>query len=436
MPNTPIVRTEFAAALNQIVSDRNISIQAVLDSIKEALLTAYRKQYDDQLDENYHYFATVDENNGESKIFRAPVLARDPETELVTDWDESKEEDVTPAGFGRIAAQTAKQVILQKIREAERDQILADFSQKIGEVVTAQVLRMERRAVILDLGGRGQGFMPPEEQMRGEFYQMNSRIKVLIKDIRETYKGRRVVVSRADKQLVVGLFEKEVPELSAGAVEIVSISREAGVRTKLAVRSTQDGVDPVGACVGQRGIRVQQIIQELNNEKIDIIPFSENRELYLQAALAPAENLKIEFNDKKNKAVVTVPADQVSLAIGRGGQNVRLAANLLDLNITVVSDGKVQQDVSGQEEYEIDLIEGLSAEAREFLIMRKFTTTADLVRFQDKWEEETEFLAEDQKKLIRQYLKQQEELEKAKEAAAQQKADQIQASTTDQSQEK
>lgn len=417
MPTTNIVRTEFAAAVSQITNDRNISTQAVIDSIKQALISAYRKNNEDQLDEAYYHFAQVDENTGESKIFRSPVLSRDEETGEIKDWDEQKIEDVTPAGFGRIAAQTAKQVILQKIREAEQDQILSDFSQRMGEVMTAQVLRMDGRTVVVDLGGRGQGFMPPEEQMRGEFYRMNGRIQVLIKDIRETYRGRRVVVSRSDHQLVSGLFAKEVPEVAAGAVEIVSIAREAGVRTKLAVRSTQEGVDPVGSCVGQRGVRVQQIITELNNEKIDIIPFSENEDTYLQSALSPAEGLKIEFDKDKHTAVVTVPAEQLSLAIGRGGQNVRLAAKLTGWRITIVSDGKVESEVTGEEEYEIDSLEGLSPESREYLIHHKLTTTADVVRFQDKWQAETE-LADDQKAILQGMVDVFEEEERKKEAAA------------------
>lgn len=245
---------------------------------------------------------------------------------------------------------------------------------------------MDGRSVVLDLG-RGQGYMPPEEQMRGEFYKLNSRITVYIKEIRDNFKGKQIICSRADKQLVAKLFEREVPELASGAVEVALLAREAGVRTKLAVRSTQSGVDPVGSCVGQRGIRVQEVIRELNNEKLDILPFSEDRELLMKASLSPAENIKVEFNEKQHKAVVTVPEDQLSLAIGRGGQNVRLAAKLTGWKITVVAagSGEVASQVTGDEEYEIDTIKGILPETRVLLVEHKLTTMADLSRFKDKW---------------------------------------------------
>ena len=254
MPTTAVARTEFAAAIAQICNDRKISTQAVLSAIQQALVSAYKKQLG-QLDDQLYYYATVNEMTGESRIFSCPVLKVDEETGEILEWDETKSVDVTPAGFGRIAAQTAKQVILQKIRESEKEQIITDYSARMGEVISAQVLRMDGRTVVLDVG-RGQAYMPPEEQMRGEFYRMNSRITVFLKEIRDTTRGQRIIVSRAAPELVKGLFEREVPEVSSGAVEIVSLARKAGVRTKLAVRSTQEGVDPVGSCVGQRGVRV------------------------------------------------------------------------------------------------------------------------------------------------------------------------------------
>ena len=228
--------------------------------------------------------------------------------------------------------------------------------------------------------------MPPEEQMRGEFYRINNRVSVLIKEIRETPRGKIIVVSRADKELVSKLFEREVPEVASGSVKIALISREAGVRTKLAVKSTQDGVDPVGSCVGQRGVRVQEVIRELNNEKLDIIPYTENPRQLLLAALGPAENLQIELDENTGYAVVTAPDDQLSLAIGRGGQNVRLAAKLTGFKITIKSaSGDVQTKATGDEEYEIDTFEGLAPETRELLVEHKLTTRADLSRFTDKW---------------------------------------------------
>jgi len=393
-----VARTEFAAAIAQIAAERKIDAASIYEAIRQALVSAYRKQMG-FLDEEFHYYVDLNEDTGEARILKAPVLARDEETLEPTEWDEKKSEDVTPAGFGRIAAQTAKQVILQKIRRSEKDQIISEFADRVGEIMTGQVLRMDRRSVVMDLG-RGHGWMPPEEQMRGEFYRLNSRLAVFIKDIRETNKGQVVVVSRADKQLVAKLFEREVPEVSSGAVEIVAVAREAGVRTKLSVRSTQDGVDPVGSCVGQRGVRVQKVIEELNNEKIDIIPFFEDAVLYLKGALAPAENLLIEVDEAKKTVIVTAPDDQLSLAIGRGGQNVRLAAKLTGYKITIKSaTGKVQSQATGAEEYEIDTFDGLTEETRMILIEHKLTTLNDLVRFQDKWMA-MEDLATDQKDLL------------------------------------
>lgn len=393
-----VVRTEFAAAIAQIANERNIDPAAIHEAIRQALVSAYRKQRG-VLDEGFHFFVNLNEDTGEAQIFRAPITELDEETQEAISWDESKAEDVTPAGFGRIAAQTAKQVILQKIRESEKDQIISDFSAKVGEIMTGQVLRMSKGTVFIDLG-RGQGIMPPEEQMRGEFYRLNARITVYIKEIRDTFKGKTIIVSRADKNLVAKLFAREVPEVASGAVEIVALAREAGVRTKLAVRSTQEGVDPVGSCVGQRGVRVQEVIKELNNEKIDIIPHTETPRLFLQGALAPAEGLKIDIDEAARIAEVTVPDDQLSLAIGRGGQNVRLAAKLTGYRITVKSaGGAVESEVTGEEEYEIDTYEGLTPESRAALVQYKLTTVQDLARFKDKWQA-LEELTDDQKAIL------------------------------------
>ncbi|MBP6933343.1 transcription termination/antitermination protein NusA, partial [Candidatus Woesebacteria bacterium] len=253
--------------------------------------------------------------------------------------------------------------------------------------------------VIVDIG-RGQGFMPPEEQMRGEFYRLNQRLAVLIKDIEETSRGQQIIVSRSDARLVLKLFEREVPEVATGAVEITSIAREAGVRTKLIVRSTQSGVDPVGSCVGQRGVRVQKVIEELNNEKVDIIPFAEDNVQLLKAALAPAESLVVEIDEKKKMVTVIAPDDQLSLVIGRGGQNVRLAAKLTGYQITVKSaSGAVESAVTGKEEYEIDTF-GITDDTREILIQYKLTTLNDLVRFRDKWVDMEEIADSDRQILL------------------------------------
>lgn len=381
-------RSEFGAAIAQIAAERKIEPQAIYEAIEAGLLSAYKKQISGERDEeatfdtSFYYFASVDQITGAMNVYKAPRL--NPEDEEDMSYDEKKVEDVTPAGFGRIAAQVAKQVIIQRVRDAERDQIILDYADKIGVMVTGQVLRMEGKNVLLDIG-RGNAYMPPKEQMRGEFYKSNARLAVYIKGIEEIYNRKTIIVSRTDAGLVRGLFEREVPEINAGTVEIKLLAREAGVRTKVAVVSNSGtSIDPVGSCVGQRGVRVQEIIKELNNEKIDIIPYYTDMKQMIAAALAPAENLKITFDEKTKAAEVIAPADQVSLTIGRGGQNVRLAAKLLEISITVKSeDGEIASKMTGAEEYEIDSY-GLAEDTREELINLKLITYADILRFTDR----------------------------------------------------
>lgn len=367
-----MIKSGFLALLEQVAKERNISVDKVVESIEFAIEAALRKDrpdlFPEEEEENGVLFRVeLDREEGSAKIFRI---------------EDDKKTDVTPPGFGRIASQTAKNVIFQKVREAERDAMLEDFQARMGTISQGTILRYDGRNAIVDLG-RGQGIMPPEEQMRGEFYKPNLRLTVLIKEIRETFRGRQVIVSRADKDVIVKLFEREVPEMASGAVIIKGIAREAGVRTKMAVSSDQAGVDPVGSCVGQRGVRVQEVIREVNNEKIDIIQHSSDARTYLAAALAPAESLVIDVNEKDKTATVTAPDDQLSLAIGRGGQNVRLAAKLTGYRIMIKSaSGEQQASVTGKEEYEIDQVEGLTEETRTQLIELRVTTLEDLRR---KW---------------------------------------------------
>ena len=356
MSNTQ-ARTEFASAINQICAERGIEPAVVIDTIKTAILAAYRKEFG--IAEEVNYDVTIDPETGSATIFEIKA--------------DDKRVDVTPPGFGRIAAQTAKQVILQKVREAEKDAVIQEYQDKVGTMITGMVLRYDGKNVIYDIG-RGQAYMPPEEQIPTEFYKMNQRMAVFIKDIRETMRGKTIIVSRATENLVTELFRREVPEVGSGAVTIKAIAREAGHRTKIAVESSQEGVDPVGSCVGQKGIRVQEVISELNNEKIDIIQFSDNPKNFITAALAPAENIQVEINEKKKKAVVTVPDDQLSLAIGRGGQNVRLAAKLTGFKIDIKgTTTKGTVSVTGKEEYEIDQLD-LDPAVREIFIGAKVTT--------------------------------------------------------------
>lgn len=314
-------RTEFASALNQVCAERGIKSEVVLESIKQAILAAFRKdtQADEEAMENYS--VKLNETSGEARVLN----------------NEGK--DVTPPGFGRIAAQTAKQVILQRVREAEKDAIIDEYQDKIGTVTNGMILRFEGKAVVVDIG-RAQAIMPPEEQASDEYYRLNQRLAVYIKEIRPTSYGQKVVVSRAAPELVQELFAREVPEVSSGSVKIASIAREAGRRTKIAVDSTEEGVDPVGSCVGQKGVRVQAVINQLGGEKIDIIQFNRDPVEFIRAALSPAEGLIIKLNEKTKTATVQAPPDQQSIAIGSGGQNVRLASKLTGWKIDIVGSGK------------------------------------------------------------------------------------------------
>ena len=326
-----MIRTEFAAAINQICSERGITPEVVLETIKTALLAAYRKDYGAVAED---LEVQLDRETGEAKILQ-----------------EGK--DVTPVGFGRIAAQTAKQVILQKIREAEKEAILDDFKNKVGNLVSGMVQRFEDKNVILDIG-RTTGVMPPQEQVGGEYYRLNQRLKVLIKEIKKTNRGYEIILSRADRELVKRLFEIEVPEVHSGAVEIKVISREPGSRSKIAVFSNREGVDPIGSCVGQKGVRVQAVTQELFNEKIDIVSYSDDPQKFIAASLSPARVVEIKIKRSNKEAKVFVNEDQLSLAIGKEGQNVRLAARLTGWKIDIkgYKEKKVSQEAEKGEETE------------------------------------------------------------------------------------
>jgi len=355
-------RTEFAAAVNQIANERGIDPEVIFDSIKAAIQAAFRK-------DNPSFFENIEEAE------EIVEVTLDPQTGAAKIVNIETGKDITPPGFGRIAAQTAKQVILQRVREAEKDAVIAEYKDRVNTVINAMVLRFDGRNVILDIG-RGQGYMPPEEQITNEFYKMNQRLSVYIKDIRETMRGRTIIVSRSTPELVEELFSREVPEVSSGAVEIKAIAREAGHRTKLAVFSTQEGVDPVGSCVGQKGVRVQEVINELNGEKIDIIQYNEEPNHFIAASLAPAEGLHIKIDEEKMHAIVTVPDDQLSLAIGRGGQNVRLAAKLTGYKIDIKGESGEEFTASANDLNVDDL--PLSRRVKSTLDRAEITTVAQL----------------------------------------------------------
>jgi len=305
--------SEIKLAIAQVASERGIPVEDVLNSIKNAIARAYAKEYGGEAES---FSVEFDDETGEIKIL-----------------DESGA-DVTKAGFGRIAVNAAKQALTSKVREVEKDIIYQDFIQKKGKIVSGNIFRIDRSSVVIDLG-KVQGIMPYSEQVPSEEYRIGHRIKVLIKDVTKDTKDPQVIVSRASGDFVAQLFEAEVPEIANGTVEITAVAREAGSRTKMAVYSNDEKIDPVGSCVGQKGVRVQAIIHELFGEKIDIIPFSRSIEKYIASALSPARVTEVVIDEAEEKAIVSVPEDQLSLAIGKDGQNVRLANKLTHWKIDI-----------------------------------------------------------------------------------------------------
>jgi N utilization substance protein A len=318
-------RTEFASALNQVCSERGVEPEVVIDSIKQAILAAYRKDYG----EPEGIEVDLDANTGEVKLNKG-------------------KKDVTPAGFGRIAAQTAKQVILQRIREAEKDAIMTEYSSKVGTLVTGIIQRISGPVATVNLG-KAEGIMPPQEQASNENYSVNQRLKFYVVGIKEGPRGEEIIVSRSAPGLLEALFKQEVPEIASGAVEVRAIAREGGSRSKIAVSSGQLGVDPVGSCVGQKGVRVQAVMNELGDEKIDIIAYQENPEEFIKSALSPAKEISVKIDEETKTAEVTVPDDQLSLAIGKEGQNVRLAAKLTGYKIDIRGKSGTPKEVEEKE---------------------------------------------------------------------------------------
>ncbi|PIZ00544.1 transcription termination/antitermination protein NusA [bacterium (Candidatus Howlettbacteria) CG_4_10_14_0_8_um_filter_40_9] len=341
------MQTQFIAAINQICDEKNIPREIVIETVEHALAAAYKKDYGHR---DQEVRVELNEETGEINVFVSKEVVKSKEdienNFLQIELDEAKklnksikvgdmvEIEDHPEDFGRIAAQTAKQVIIQRIREAERDIVFSEYKDKEGELMNAVVQRIEGGTVIVDLG-RASGVLFSNEQVQGERYYIGQRMKVYMVKVEQTSRGPQVVVSRSHPGVVRRLFELEVPEIETGIVEIKSIAREAGHRTKLAVSSNEENVDPVGSCVGQRGIRVQAVMADLGEEKIDIILWNEDPKIYITNALSPAKVIDVELNEKDKKATVKVPEDQLSLAIGKQGQNVRLAAKLTGWNVDI-----------------------------------------------------------------------------------------------------
>lgn len=373
------IGTALFEACEQLERERGISKEILIDSLCDAMVAAYKKHM--HIKEATNIEAILDEQSGEIGVFRTKLVVKEVEDENEqislkeakeidedVDLEDEVKIEVTPEHFGRIAAQSAKQVITQRIREAERNLVLAEFMDKKGTLTTGIIQRVENRNVIVNIG-KTDAIMPQKEQIPGEYYKPGNRIRVFVLNVKETTRLPQVIVSHAHAEIVRELFELEVPEIEDGIVEIKSISREAGFRTKIAVHSNDLEVDSVGACIGPRGSRIQTIVGELKNEKIDIVRWSEDPVEYIVNALSPARIVSVDIladDDYSKEALVVVPDDQLSLAIGREGQNVRLAHKLTGWKIDIKNATQMQNaELQQQQQREYEAAEAAEAEIDE-----------------------------------------------------------------------
>ncbi len=357
------MQNNFTSAIEQICEEKGITKESVIEAIEAALIAAYKKDFGDK---DQEVRVTLDDDTGEARIFVSKEVIKivqegfemlqisledakkiNPKAKVgeMVEYEEDNKE------FGRVAAQTAKQVIMQRIREAEREVVFDEFSEKEGQIIASTVQRVERGNAYIDLG-HAVGVLFPADQLPNERYYTGQRLKVYVVRVEQTLRGPQIVVSRTHPEMIRRLFDMEVPEISNGSVEIVGIAREAGMRTKISVKSNLEGVDPVGTFVGGRGSRVQAVMNEIGEEKIDIIPFSEDPVEYISSALSPTKVISVKLDEEEKKAVVKVPEDQLSLAIGKSGQNVRLAAKLTGWNVDIdgADDAHVEETAEAVED--------------------------------------------------------------------------------------
>lgn len=349
---------EFIGALKEIVKDKGISEDLLFTTIEDALVAAYKKNYAGPTSSAQNVKVTIDRETGEIHVYSQKVVVEevfDNVTEIgleesqeikpTYDLDDVVDFEVTPKNFGRVAAQLAKGVVTQRIREAERSIIYGEYKEKEYDIITGTVLREDKGNVFVNIG-KLETAIGPNEQIPREKYKFNEKIKLYVVEVKNTSKGAQIIVSRTHPGLVKRLFELEVPEIYEGVVEIKSISREAGSRSKIAVVSHDENVDPMGACVGPKGARVQNIVNELKGEKIDIIKWSKNPEEFIENSLSPAKVLSVTVDEDKKSAKVIVDDSQLSLAIGKEGQNVRLAAKLTNWKIDIKSKSQAEAEAT------------------------------------------------------------------------------------------
>ena len=352
MKKEAIDNKELILALEDLEKEKGIKKDYLLESIETALVTAYKRNFDSL--ENVK--VVMDPQTGATHVYSVKEIVENPENEntqislqeaqkIDKDYKlgDTVETEIVPRDFGRIAAQTAKQVIIQKLREAEREIIYTEFNERKGEIVSGIIQKADKNIVVMDLG-RLEGVMPTKEQIPTEKYNVNDKIKGYVLDVEKGAKGApQVIVSRSHPDFVRKLLELEIPEIYEGVIEIKSVSRDPGYRSKVAVYSPDPNIDPVGSCVGQKGVRIQNVINELNGEKIDVIEWNEDPAIYISAALLPAQIMAVDVKKEEKFAQVIVPDDQLSLAIGKSGQNARLAARLTNWKIDIKSETQFRQ---------------------------------------------------------------------------------------------
>lgn len=395
------MKSEFIQAINQVCAERNLPRDVVIEAVEDALVSAYKRNFRDC----GNVVAKIDNQSGEVKLFAVKDVVEsvsDPDTQIALKDARQIHPDAavgtqvmvecsTPKDFGRIAAQAAKQVILQRIREAERDTLYQSYADRVGEMINAAVQTVESNLVTLNLG-KAEGIMPRSEMIPGERYRPTQRLRVVIVDVQRGNRGPEIVVSRAHRDLLRRLLEMEVPEILNGAVEVKAIAREAGSRSKVAVASKQPRLDPVGACVGQRGYRIQNIVKELNDEKIDVVAWHADMATFIANALSPAKPTQVildEAAEGGKTATVIVPDKQLSLAIGKEGQNVRLAAKLTSWRIDIKSETEWEEERSQQKEKAVPISEADLLAKAEAILLGKVETLGAVAEADEAVAEET-----------------------------------------------
>jgi N utilization substance protein A len=355
-----MMKNDLLTAMTQLAAEKGLTRDDVREALEAAIVSAYKRDHD-----GANVIARLDPASGEARVYvlkRVVETVSDPRTEISLEEARAIRPDaqlgtevevevrkVTPQDFGRIGAQTAKQVILQRLREKERENVYNEYIDRQGDIIVGTVQRVDSRGVILDLG-RAEALMPPQEQIPTERYRPGQRLRVYVLEVNKTQKGPQIIVSRAHRDFLKRLFELEVPEIFAGTVELKAIAREPGSRSKVAVYARQEGLDPVGACVGVRGTRIMNIVNELGGEKIDVVRWHADPAVFVANALSPAQVLSVDIDEATRTALVIVPEKQLSLAIGKDGQNARLAAKLTGWRIDIKSDTAARQEAEAAQQ--------------------------------------------------------------------------------------